>query len=99
MPQAVISAPSIWGAASTTWVQPLSRQTVFVPVLFSCAGRATIPLMLFQIPGQELPDAEIAAILRDIIAGAGRCPRQIELNFASICADISLTDCGWLACS
>jgi len=71
MPQAVISAPSIWGAASTTWVQPLSRQTVFVPVLFSCAGRATIPLMLFQIPGQELPDAEIAAILRDIIAALG----------------------------
>jgi hypothetical protein len=43
--------------------------------------------MLFQIPGHELSDAEVAAILRDIIAGAGRYPRHIELNFASICAE------------
>ena len=43
--------------------------------------------MLFQIPGHELSDAEVAAILRDIIAGAGRYPRHIELNFASIPAE------------
>lgn len=43
--------------------------------------------MLFEIPGHELSDAEVAAILRDIIAGAGRYPRHIELNFASICVE------------
>jgi hypothetical protein len=43
--------------------------------------------MLFEIPGHELSDAEVAAILRDIVAGAGRYPRHIELNFASVCAE------------
>jgi len=43
--------------------------------------------MLFEIPGHELFDAEVAAILRDILTGAGRYPRHIELNFASICAE------------
>jgi hypothetical protein len=43
--------------------------------------------MLFEIPHHELSDAEIAAILRDIIAGAGRFPRHIELCFTSICAE------------
>jgi hypothetical protein len=42
--------------------------------------------MLFGIPGHELSDAEIAAVLRDAIAGAGRFPRLIELGFASIAA-------------
>ena len=43
--------------------------------------------MLFDIPHHELTDAEIAAGLRDIIAGAGRLPRNIELYFACICAE------------
>jgi len=43
--------------------------------------------MPFEIPHDQLSDAEIAAILRDIIAGAGRFPRNIELRFASISAD------------
>ena len=42
--------------------------------------------MLFEIPGHELSDAEIAAILRDTIAGAGRYPRSTELLFATVCA-------------
>ena len=48
---------------------------------------ATIRPMLFAIPGHELSDGEVAAILRDIIAGAGRYPRHVELNFAGICAE------------
>jgi len=43
--------------------------------------------MLFEIPCHELSDAEVAAILRDIIAGAGRFPRHTELNFARISAE------------
>jgi hypothetical protein len=43
--------------------------------------------MMFEIPHQELSDAEIAAIFRDIIAGAGRYPRQVEVRLASICAE------------
>jgi hypothetical protein len=30
------------------------------------------PAMLFEISGQELSDAEVAATLRDLIAGAER---------------------------
>jgi hypothetical protein len=56
-------------------------------VLFSCAGPATMPPMLFEIPHHELTEAEIAAVLRDAIAGAGRFPRHIELCFAGICAE------------
>jgi hypothetical protein len=43
-----------------------------------------IPLMMFEIPHHELSDAEIAAVFRDIIAGAGRFPRHIELRIATI---------------
>jgi hypothetical protein len=43
--------------------------------------------MFFEIPHHELSDAEIAAVLRDTIAGAGRFPRNIELCFASVCAE------------
>jgi len=42
--------------------------------------------MMFEIPYHEPTDAEIAAVFRDIIAGAGRYPRHIELQFATICA-------------
>jgi hypothetical protein len=46
-----------------------------------------MPAMLFEIPHHELSDADLAAVLRDIIAGAGRFSRHIELDFASISAD------------
>lgn len=55
--------------------------------MFPRGTPAIIPLMPFEIPGHELSDAEIAAVLRDIIAGAGRFPRHTELSFASIAAD------------
>jgi hypothetical protein len=46
-----------------------------------------MPLMPLEIPHHELSDAEIAAVLRDTIAGAGRFPRHIELCFSAICAE------------
>jgi hypothetical protein len=58
-----------------------------VLVLFSSTRPATIPLMLLPIPGRELSDDKVAAMLRDIIAGAGHYPRNIQLYFASICAE------------
>lgn len=61
--------------------------TEFVPVLFSCARATIMDLMPFEIPHRELSDAEIAAVLRDTIAGAGRFPRHIELWFAAISAE------------
>ena len=60
---------------------------LFVPVLFSRGGPSIIPLMLFQIPHHELSDAEIASVFRDIIAGAGRYPRHVELQFATLRAE------------
>ena len=39
--------------------------------------------MMFEIPHHELSDAEIAAVFRDIIAGAGRYPRHVELQFTT----------------
>ncbi len=55
--------------------------------MFSNDHPAIVPLMLFEIPHRELSDAEIAAVMRDIIAVAGRFPRHIELGFAAICAE------------
>jgi hypothetical protein len=55
--------------------------------LFSFVRAVIIPPMSFEIPHHELSDAEIAAVLRDTIAGAGRFPRRIELHFASFCAE------------
>ena len=43
--------------------------------------------MPFEIPHHELSDAEIAAVLRESIAGAGRFPRHVELCFARVCAE------------
>ena len=51
------------------------------------ARPATVHLMLFEIPHHELSDAEVAAVVRDFLAEAGRYPRHIELNFASISAE------------
>ena len=43
--------------------------------------------MLFIPPHDELTDEEVAAILRQSIANAGRLPRQAEVFLASICAE------------
>ncbi len=43
--------------------------------------------MMFEIPHHELSDAEIAAVFRDIIAGAGRYPRPVALQFTTLCAE------------
>jgi hypothetical protein len=43
--------------------------------------------MLFEKPHHKLSDARIAAVLRDIIAGAGRYPRHIELQFTILCTE------------
>jgi hypothetical protein len=43
--------------------------------------------MLFQPPQDELSDEEIAAVLRQTIAGAGRLPRHADVFLASICAE------------
>jgi hypothetical protein len=55
--------------------------------LFSFVRAVIIPPMPFEIPHHELSDAEIAAVLRDTIAGAGRFPRHVELCFSAICAE------------
>ena len=43
--------------------------------------------MLFIPPHDELTDEEIAAVLRQSIANAGRLPRQAEVFLAGICAE------------
>lgn len=55
--------------------------------MFSSGDRPTILPMLFEIPHHELSDAEIAAVFRDIIVGAGRHPRHVELQFTILCAE------------
>jgi hypothetical protein len=42
---------------------------------------------LFIPPHDELTDEEIAAVLRQSIANAGRLPRQAEVFLAGICAE------------
>jgi len=43
--------------------------------------------VLFIPPHDELTDEEIAALLRQSIANAGRLPRQAEVFLAGICAE------------
>jgi hypothetical protein len=43
--------------------------------------------MLFDAPHEELSDEEIAAILRQSIAAAGRLSRQADLFLAGVCAE------------
>jgi hypothetical protein len=43
--------------------------------------------MLFQPTQQELSDEEVAAVLRQAIAGGGRLSRQADVFLAGICAD------------
>ena len=44
-------------------------------------------LMLFTEPRDELTDDEVAAILRQSIADAGRLSRQAEVFIAGVCAE------------
>jgi hypothetical protein len=44
-------------------------------------------MLLAETPHHELSDAEIAAVLRDCIAGAVRFPRHVELRYASVCTE------------
>jgi hypothetical protein len=62
-----------------------------------CAGNEDIsfaihlpldsPWMLFTQPYEELPDDEIAEVLRQSIANAGGFPRHADLFLAGICAE------------
>jgi len=55
--------------------------------LFSRQSYATIPAMLFVPPHEELSDNEIAEVLRQSIANAGRLPRHADVYLAGICAE------------
>ena len=46
--------------------------------------------MLFEPPHEELSDEEIAAVLRQSIAAAGRLSRQADLFLAGVCAEHSV---------
>jgi hypothetical protein len=43
--------------------------------------------MLFDPPREELSDEEVAAVLRQSIAAAGRLSRQADLFLAGVCAE------------
>jgi hypothetical protein len=58
-----------------------------VLLLFSVGFLATMPLMLFSQPYEEVLDEEVATILRQSIANAGRLPRHVDVFLASICAE------------
>ena len=56
-------------------------------ILFSCRRAATMRPMLFEMPYDELTDEEIAAVLRQSIASAGRLPRHADVYLAGVCAE------------
>ena len=59
-------------------------------LFLSCSRRrvgATVAPMLFEPPHEELSDEEIAAVLRESIAAAGRLSRQADLFLAGVCAE------------
>jgi hypothetical protein len=58
-----------------------------VLLLFSSQPYAIIPIMLFVPPHEELSDNEIAEVLRQSIANAGRLPRHADVFLAGICAE------------
>jgi hypothetical protein len=43
--------------------------------------------MLFEPTHEELSDEEIAAVLRESIAAAGRLSRQADVYLAGVCAE------------
>jgi hypothetical protein len=51
------------------------------------ARRRYHPPMLFEPPRVELTDGEVAAILRQSMASAGRLPRHADVFLAGICAE------------
>jgi hypothetical protein len=55
--------------------------------LFFSTAAATIRPMLFETPPDELSDEEIAAVLRQSIAAAGRLSRLADVYLAGICAE------------
>ena len=59
-------------------------------MFLSCSRRtcrAIIGPMLFEPPHEELSDEEIAAVLRQSIAAAGRLSRQADLFLAGVGAE------------
>jgi len=42
--------------------------------------------MLFDPPHHEVPDEELTAVIRELIAQAGRLPRSAELYLSGMCA-------------
>ena len=46
-----------------------------------------MPAMLFVPPHKELSDNEIAEVLRQSIANAGRLPRHADVFLAGVCAE------------
>jgi hypothetical protein len=62
--------------------QPLCSYLVLAGV-----SGATIRPMLFDPPREELSDEEVAAVLRQSIAAAGRLSRQADLFLAGVCAE------------
>ena len=55
--------------------------------MFSAGVATTIRPMLFETPHDELSDEEIAGILRQSIAAAGRLSRHADVYLAGICAE------------
>jgi hypothetical protein len=43
--------------------------------------------MLFETPQEELTNEEVAAVLRQTMASAGRLPRHADVWLAGICAE------------
>jgi hypothetical protein len=43
--------------------------------------------MLFTEPYEEVPDEEVASVLRQSIANAGRLPRNVDVFLAGVCAE------------
>jgi hypothetical protein len=58
-----------------------------VHLLFSPQVLATILAMLLVPPHEELSDQEIAEVLRQSIADAGRLPRRANVFLAGVCAE------------
>ena len=59
-------------------------------MFLSCSRRpcgATMGAMLFDAPHEELSDEEIAAVLRQTIAAAGRLSREADLFLAGVSAE------------
>jgi hypothetical protein len=63
------------------------RQPLCSYLVLAGVSGATIRPMLFDPPREELSDEEVAAVLRQSIAAAGRLSRQADLFLAGVCAE------------